>query len=66
MRGGGGDAVFEVVTGSEAEDADGLDADIPVGGGVDDSGVGIVGDSAGEDVGRAAAGVRDADEGDID
>src|SRR5437016_10460837 len=36
MRYGGHDAVFEIVPGLEAEDADGFDADILVGGGVND------------------------------
>jgi len=66
MRGGGNDAVFEGVLGGEAEDADGFDADVLVGGGVDYSGIGIVGDGAGEDVGGAAAGVGDANERDVD
>ncbi len=52
---GGDDAVFEEVAGSEAEDADGFDADVLVGGSVDDGGIGIVGDGAGEDVDGAAA-----------
>jgi len=66
VRGGGDDAVFEEVAGLEAKDADGFDADILVGGGVDDSGVGIVGDGAREDVGGAAAGMGDVDERDLD
>ena len=66
VRDDGKDAVFEVVAGGEAENTDGLDADVLIGGGVDDGGIGIVRDGAGEDVGRAAAGVRDADERDID
>ena len=66
VGGGGDDAVFEDVTGFEAEDADGFDADVLVGGGVDDGGIGIVGDGAGKDVGGAAAGVRDVDERDLD
>ena len=66
VRGGGDDAVFEGVTGLKAEDADGFDADVLVGGGFDDGGVGRVGDGAGEDVDGAAAGVSDADERDFD
>ena len=66
VRGGGDDAVFEEVAGFEAEDADGLDADVLVGRGVDDGGIGVVGDRAGEDVGGTAAGMRDVDEGDFD
>ena len=66
VRDDGKDAVFEVVAGGEAEDADGFDADVVVGGGVEDGGVGTVGDGAGEDVGGAAAGVRDADQRDFD
>ena len=65
VRGGGDDAVFEGVAGLQAEDADGLDADVLVDGGVDDGGIRIVGDSAGEDVGGTAAGVGDVDEGDF-
>src|SRR2546426_11763413 len=55
VRSGGDDAIFEVVAGLQAEDADGLDADILVGGGVDDGGIRIVGDGGGEGVGGAAA-----------
>ena len=66
VRYGGDDAVFEVVTGGEAEDADGLDAEIVVGGGVDDRGIGLVGDGAGENVGGAAAGMCNVDEGNFD
>jgi hypothetical protein len=65
VRGGGDDAVFEVVAGGEAKDADGFDADVLVGGGVEDGGIGIVGDGAGKDVGGAAGGMSDVDEGDI-
>ena len=50
MRSGGDNAVFEDVAGSEAEDADGFDSDVLVGGGVEDCGIGIVSDSAGENV----------------
>ena len=56
VSGGGDDAVFEVGAGFQAEDADGFDADVLVGGGVNDGGIGIVGDGAGEDVGGAAGG----------
>ena len=63
---GGDDAVFKGVARFEAEDADGFDADILVGGGVYDGGIGIVGDGAGQDVGGAAAGVGDVDERDFD
>ncbi len=66
VRGRSDDAVFEEVTGLEAEDADGFDADVLVGGGVDDRGSGIVSNGAGEDVGGAAAGMGDVDEGDFD
>ena len=44
---GGDDAVFEEVAGFEAEDAEGFDADVPVGGRIDDGRIGIVGDGAG-------------------
>ncbi len=66
VRNGGDDAVFEEVAGLEAEDADGFDADVVVGGVVDDGGVGIVGDGAGQDVGGAAARMGDVDERDFD
>ncbi len=66
MSGGGDDAVFEVVAGLEAEDADGLDADVLIRRGVDDSGIGLIGDGPGQDVGGAAAGMRDVDERDLD
>src|SRR5229473_697675 len=59
--GGGDDAVFEEVAGFESEDADGLDADVLVGGGVDDGGIGVVGDRAGKNVGGAAARMGDVD-----
>src|SRR5260370_32559916 len=55
VRNGGDDAVFESVAGLEAEDADRFDADVVVGRGVEDGGIGIVGDVAGQDVGGAAA-----------
>ncbi len=57
MRDRGDDAVFEGVGGFEAEDADGFDADVLIGWGVDDGGIRVVGDGAGEDVGGAAPGV---------
>jgi hypothetical protein len=63
---GGNDAVFEGVARGQPEDADGFYADVLVGGGVEYGGIGIVGDSAGEDVGGAAAGVGYADQWDID
>ncbi len=66
VGGGGDDAVFEVVAGSEAEDADGFDANVLVGGSADDGRIGLIGDGAGEDVGGAAAGVSDVDERDFD
>ena len=66
IGGRGDDAVLESVAGFEAEDADGFDADVLIGGSVADSEIGSVGDGAGEDVDRAAAGVRDADEWDLD
>jgi hypothetical protein len=54
-------AVLECVAGFEAENADGFYADVLIGGCVDDCGIGSVGDGAGENVGGAAAGVRDTD-----
>ncbi len=66
IRSGRDDAIFEEVAGFEAEDADGFDADALIRGSVDNGGIGIVGDGAGEDVGGAAAGMRDVDEGDFD
>ncbi len=66
VGGGRDDAVFEEVAGGEAEDADGFDADVLIGGGFDDGGIGIVGDGAWKDVGGAAAGVGDVEEGDFD
>ncbi len=51
----------EIVAGFEPEDADGFYADVLIGGGFDDGGIGIVGDGAGEDVGGAAAGMGDVD-----
>jgi len=61
VRGRGNDAIFEIVAGFEPEDADGFYADVLIGGGFDDGGIGIVGDGAGEDVGGAAAGMGDVD-----
>ena len=61
VGGRGDNAVFESVAGLEAEDADGFDADVLVGGSVHDGGIGSVGDRTREDVGGASAGVRDAD-----
>ena len=66
MGDGSDDAILERIAGPEAEDADGFDADVLVGGSVDDGGIGIVGDGAGEDVDGAAAGVRNADERNLD
>ena len=63
---GSNDTVFEEVVGLKAEDADGLDADIVIGGIVDYGGIKIVGDGARKNVGGAAAGVGDADEGNFD
>src|SRR5262249_48107581 len=60
MSGGGDNTVFESVAGREAEDADGFDADVVVGGVVHNSRVGIVGDRARQNVGDATAGMRDA------
>ena len=59
VRNGSDDAVFESVAGLEAEDADGFDADVVVGRGVEDGEIGIVGDGAGQDVGGAAARMGD-------
>ena len=61
MRRGGDDAVLEDVCWLEAEYAHGFDAVILVCGKVG-GGVGLVGDGAREDVGRAAASVRDVNE----
>ena len=62
LLGDSDDAVFEDVGGFEAEDTDGFDAHILVGGGVDDRGMGMVDDGAGQDVGGAAAGMDDVNE----
>ena len=53
-------AIFEDVVWGETEDAHGLHADVLVGRRVHYSGIGLVGDGAGQDVDRAAAGVSDA------
>ena len=58
--------VVEPEVGGEAEDADGFDADVLIGGGVEDGGIGIVGDGAGKNIDCAAAGMGDADEREID
>ena len=60
MRRRSDNAVFEEVAWLEAEDANGFDADVVVGREVDDGGIEIVGDGAGENVGNAAAGVGDS------
>src|SRR5260370_3288913 len=59
-------AIFEDVAGGEAEDADGFDADVLIGGGVYYGGIGLVGDGAGKDVGGAAAGMRYAHQREFD
>src|SRR5579859_3692106 len=56
----GGDAIFEGVVGGKAENTDGFDADVLISGGIDDGGIGLVNDGAGEDVDHAAAWVGDA------
>src|SRR5260370_30934210 len=66
MRCCGDYAIFEEVAGGEAEDADGFDADVVVGGGVDYGGIGLVGDGTGKNVDGAAAGVGDAHEREFD
>ena len=66
MSGRGDDAVFERITGLKPEDADRFDADVLVGGGVDDGGIRRVGDGTGEDVNGAAALVCDANKRDFD
>src|ERR1700674_5153468 len=66
MGDSGDDAVFEEVAGRETQDADGFDADVLIGGGVYDGGIGIVCDGAGKDIDCAAAGMGDADEREID
>jgi len=60
------DAIFKNVAGLEAENADGLDAGIMIGGSVDDGGIGIIGDGAGKNVGDATTCVSDANHGDFD
>jgi hypothetical protein len=66
MRGGGHYAIFHRVAGGQAQDADGFDANVLVGRGVYDGGIGLVGNGAGEGVDRAAAGVGDAHEREFD
>ena len=66
VRDGGDDAVFEEIVGLKTEDADGFDADVVISGSVDDGGIGLIGNGAREDVGGAAAGMRDADQRDFD
>ena len=65
MSCGSDDAVFEEVAGLEAEDANGFDADVMIGGILDYSGIGVVSDGAGENIGGSSAFVRDADHGDF-
>jgi len=60
------DAIFKNVAGLEAENADGFDADIMIGGSVDDGGIRIIGDGAGKNVGDATTCVSDANHGDFD
>src|SRR6266404_3110162 len=66
MRRRGDNAIFENVAGLEAEDANGLDADVLIRRSVDDGGIGIVGDGASENVRNTAACVRDANQGNFD
>jgi hypothetical protein len=63
---GGDDAIFERVSRGEAEDANGFDADVLVGGGVDDGGVGLIGDGAGENVGGTAGCMGEMEERNLD
>jgi len=65
VGGGGDDSVFESVARSEAEDAHGFDPDVVVGREVDHGRIGIVRDSAGENIRCAAARMRDPDERDF-
>ena len=62
----GDDAIFEGVTGLEAEDADRFDANVVVGGEFFDGGVGRVSNGAGKNVGGSAIGVRDVRQGNFD
>ena len=66
MRGCGDDAIFEEVVGLQAEDSYGFYADVVISGKVHDGGIGIVGDSAGENVGGAAGSVCDANKRNLD
>jgi hypothetical protein len=66
MRSSGDNAVFEEVARSKAEDADGFYADVLIGGGIHDGGIGIVGDGARKNVDCAPAGMSDADEREVD
>ena len=65
MRRDGDDAVLEDVCWFEAKYTNGFDADVLVCGKVG-GGVGLIGDGAGEDVGRPAASVSDVNERDFD
>src|SRR5882724_1368536 len=59
-------AIFENIAWLQAEDADGLDANVLISGSVDDGGIGIVGDGAWENLRNTAACVRDANQGNFD
>lgn len=63
---GGDDAVFERVSGCEAENAHGFHAHVLIGRSVDDRWIGIVGYGARQNIGGAAAGMSDADKGQLD
>lgn len=66
MRCGGDDAIVELVAGSETENAHRFYADVLVDGQADYGGIGLIGDGAGENVGGAAAGVRNVHGRDLD
>src|SRR5215469_14883432 len=67
MVGGGGDnAIFKEIAGSEAQDAHGFDADVVIGRKVRYSRIGVVGDGAGQHVRGAAGCVGDANERNFD
>src|SRR5205085_5138037 len=66
MSGSGDDAIFEEIAGLQPEDADRLNADVLVGGSVDYSWIGIIGDGAGKNVRDSAAGVSDSNQRNFD
>ena len=66
MRGRGDDAILEIVARSEAQDSHGFNAHVLISGSVQDRGIRLISNGAGQDVRRAAARMRDTHNRDFD